>query len=215
MHRGPQDFDEAEMKGYKIFMSEMARREAIQDRIAREKGDRINIRGDRPRDKRQAPRGGAPRTDGCINTIAGGPSPAGASASAQKRSAREVRQDPSVFSVAQSGRPHPSIVFSAGDAAGVHFPHADPLIIHVQVGSKIIKRVLVDTGASVDLMYWDTFEQLGIGRGTLRPFDGRLVGFSSKEIDVEGTIELNLTMSDGDKWRTEPVEFTVVRLPST
>ena len=106
------------------------------------------------------------------------------------------------------------MIFSPADAQGLHMPHADPLVIHMQIGTKRVRRVLVDTGSSVDILYWEAFEQLGIFPSTLKPYLGKLVGFSGHEVDVAGTIELLLTLGEGPTRRAEFVEFTVVRLPS-
>ena len=38
------------------------------------------------------------------------------------------------------------IILTEQDAAHVHFPHSDPLVMEMQIANMIVKRVLVDTG---------------------------------------------------------------------
>ena len=156
----------------------------------------------------------APAPDGTIHTIAGGPTIGGSSNQDRKRYARESHNQPSVYSVAQASRSHPVIAFTEEDAEGLHLPHADPLVIHIQLGTKIVKRVLVDTGASVDILYMDAFEQLGMSLSMLRPYPGKLVTFSGEEIDVAGVFEMKVTLGTSPIRRTESIDFTVVRLPA-
>ena len=75
--------------------------------------------------------------------------------------------------------------------------------------------MLVDTRASVDILYWDAFVQLGLPPAILQPYPGKLVSFSGDEVDVAGVIALPMTIGEGEVTRTEDIEFTVVRLLST
>ena len=53
-----------------------------------------------------------------------------------------------------------------------------------------VKRVLIDTGCSLDIMFASIFDQLGISRDRLRPVATPLVGFNGSSIQPLGMIEL-------------------------
>ncbi|KAH7842008.1 hypothetical protein Vadar_000444 [Vaccinium darrowii] len=62
----------------------------------------------------------------------------------------------------------PPIVFSEEDEEGISYPHDDPLVISMVVANYRIKRILVDTGASMDIIYYSSFLQLEIDEKRLR-----------------------------------------------
>ncbi|KAH7863776.1 hypothetical protein Vadar_021886 [Vaccinium darrowii] len=84
----------------------------------------------------------------------------------------------------------PPIVFSEEDEEGISYPHDDPLVISMVVANYRIKRVLVSTGASTDIMYYSSFLQLGIDEKQLRQVKSNLYGFSRKPIPLKGRIAL-------------------------
>ena len=51
----------------------------------------------------------------------------------------------------------PSVSFSDADLAGVALPHNDPLVIKVRINVQNVKRVLVDTGSYLDVIYKNLF----------------------------------------------------------
>lgn len=64
------------------------------------------------------------------------------------------------------------------------------LYTHAQIVAKNVKSILVDTGASVDILYWDAFEQLRIAPEALKPDHGRVVSICRDSVNIEGTIKL-------------------------
>ncbi|MCH90939.1 gag-pol polyprotein [Trifolium medium] len=94
-------------------------------------------------------------TNHVINTIAGGFSGGGESNSARKKYVRQVNQIAEMIRKISFPKT-PELTFSERDAEGI-VPHDnDPLVIQVQIFSWNIKRVLVDSGSSADIMYWPT-----------------------------------------------------------
>ena len=55
-----------------------------------------------------------------------------------------------------------SITFSPNDAIGVHLPHNDPLLVEVGIAKCDVAKVQVDTGSSVDLIFRDTLDKMGV-----------------------------------------------------
>ena len=54
----------------------------------------------------------------------------------------------------------PSVSFSDADLAGVALPHNDPLVIKVRIDVQNVKRVLVDTGSDLDVIYRNLFVKM-------------------------------------------------------
>ncbi|KAJ7942874.1 Retrovirus-related Pol polyprotein from transposon 17.6 [Quillaja saponaria] len=63
-------------------------------------------------------------------------------------------------------------------------------------------------------MYYKCFDQMRISRQTLKPFEGSLVGFNGEAVEVEGLVELPVTLKDGNFEKMVMLEFCVVKLPS-
>ncbi|KAL8105090.1 hypothetical protein AgCh_029036 [Apium graveolens] len=64
-----------------------------------------------------------------------------------------------------------TLAFDDSDLEGVKFPHDDPLVITPVIGNSPVKRVLVDNGASVDILLHDTFLRMGYNDSQLTPTD--------------------------------------------
>nr|KYP44308.1 Transposon Ty3-G Gag-Pol polyprotein [Cajanus cajan] len=66
----------------------------------------------------------------------------------------------------------------------------DPMVISVEIHNCIVKKTLVDQGSSADILYWNTFKQLGISERELVPYDDPLVGFAGERVNTKGYIKL-------------------------
>uniref|UniRef100_A0A2N9G132 RNase H type-1 domain-containing protein n=1 Tax=Fagus sylvatica TaxID=28930 RepID=A0A2N9G132_FAGSY len=67
------------------------------------------------------------------------------------------------------------IVFNNQDLEGVQLPHSDALVITLRIGEFDVKRVLIDPGSSVEIMYESLFKGLGLGKEDLsRRYDAIL-----------------------------------------
>ncbi|XP_020220974.1 uncharacterized protein LOC109803701 [Cajanus cajan] len=142
-----------------------------------------------------------------INTIVGGFAGGGSSSSARKRHLRAIK------SVNAIGRASPirmpPIMFTDRDFHGIDPVQDDPMVISVEINNCIVKKTLVDQGSSADILYWKTFEQLGIPEQELTPYDEPLVGFSGERVDTRGTIDLYTYFGD-DQLRRIKVRYVVV-----
>ncbi|XP_020202399.1 uncharacterized protein LOC109788145 [Cajanus cajan] len=128
-----------------------------------------------------------------INTIAGGFAGGGSTSLARKRHLRAVR---SVNSVNQPKTPRmPPITFSHRDFRGFDPVQDDPMVISVEMHNCIVKKTLVDQGISADILYWNTFVQLGIPEESLELYHEPLVGFSGEKVMMRGCIDLSLVLA--------------------
>ncbi|XP_020234498.1 uncharacterized protein LOC109814472 [Cajanus cajan] len=149
---------------------------------------RCRSRSTERQDRSQRPRGDNDRPRKVINTIGGGFAGGGSTSSARKRHLRAIR---SVNSVNQPRMPRmPPITFSDQDFRGVDPIQDDPMVISVEMHNCIVKKTLVDQGSSADILYWNTFVQLGIPEESLEPYHEPLVGFSGERVMTRGCIDL-------------------------
>lgn len=54
------------------------------------------------------------------------------------------------------------ISFSDDDMDGVKYPHDDPLVITVQIINNLVKRILVENGILVDMLYYSSLNEMGL-----------------------------------------------------
>ncbi|VFQ82909.1 unnamed protein product [Cuscuta campestris] len=104
------------------------------------------------------------------------------------------------------------LIFTDEDYPPVLSPHRDALVIKVEINNVVVHRTLVDTGSSVNVMYSNTFKELGLSRGALKPIHTPLSGFTGDTIEAEGTITVKAGVGDGTHRLWVDMEFMVVQL---
>ncbi|WZZ35793.1 hypothetical protein YC2023_019194 [Brassica napus] len=86
----------------------------------------------------------------------------------------------------------PQITFSAEDAAGVHMPHNNSLLVDIGISDCTVTKVLVDTGSSVDLIFKSTLVKMGISLDDMKPSVRSLTAFNGSIETMLGTIRLRV-----------------------
>ncbi|XP_022144033.1 uncharacterized protein LOC111013825 [Momordica charantia] len=137
-----------------------------------------------------------------INTIFGGPS-GGQFGNKRKELAREARREVCII---REQRSTSSITFDDVDLEGVHLPHNDALVIAPLIDHVLVRRVLVDGGASANILSLPTYLPLGWTRSQLKKSPTPLVGFSGES----GCIELSVMIGQDDTQATQMAEFVVI-----
>ena len=56
-----------------------------------------------------------------------------------------------------------AITFTDEDASRIHHPHDDAIVITLIIVDYSTRRVLVDNGSSVDILYYPAFQQMNLG----------------------------------------------------
>lgn len=134
---------------------------------------------------------------GKIKVIYGGFA-GGKSSSSRKKHARKIRSQREVMSVDRSAkRPkagHEPITFKEEEAEALSQPHDDPLVLSAVVSNFLVRRILVDSGSSADIIFLQAFQQLNVGLEKLQPVHSPLVGFTGDRIAPLGSIALPVTL---------------------
>ncbi|RZS24414.1 hypothetical protein BHM03_00057478 [Ensete ventricosum] len=87
--------------------------------------------------------------------------------------------------------------------------HDDALVISARIANAHVKRIMIDTGSSADILYFDAFQKLGITLMT-----STLIGFTMDAITPVGITTLPMTFDEELRTKTLVISFMVVELPS-
>ena len=80
----------------------------------------------------------------------------------------------------------PALSFSDEDKIETIQPHDDTLVVTLKIGGYDVKRVLVDQGNSVEIMYPDLYKGLNLKLEDLTVYDSLLVSFDGKVVIPKG-----------------------------
>ncbi|GAV83174.1 LOW QUALITY PROTEIN: hypothetical protein CFOL_v3_26624, partial [Cephalotus follicularis] len=105
------------------------------------------------------------------------------------------------------------ITFSEADYEGVRLPHDDPVVVTLLVELFTMKRILIDSGSSADILYKHAFDQLRIPADQLKPMTP-LVGFTGETIHPLGSINLSVVARTAPRQTQVEMTFLVVDTPS-
>ena len=65
-------------------------------------------------------------------------------------------------------------------------PHDDAVVITLRIGRYDVKRVMVDQGNAVEIMYPDLYKGLNLKLEDLTAYDSPLVSFDGKVVILKG-----------------------------
>ena len=82
--------------------------------------------------------------------------------------------------------------FSADDKIGTIQPHDDALVVTLRIGVYDVRRVLVDQGSAVEIMYPDVYKGLNLKPENLTAYDSPLISFEGKTVTPRGQIKLSI-----------------------
>ncbi|KAM2077654.1 hypothetical protein COP1_023960 [Malus domestica] len=163
-----------------------------------------------PRDNRNQ------RQVNVIYSISGGTPMSESSNTTMKNSERTLRPGHQVFHVEdiRGGKYQKSnwnpICFYPEEERGIIYPHNDPLIVEAHIANFDVKRILIDTGASVNIMFAEAFKALNVAEHLLDRSISPLISFSGDIVQPLGSIHLPLTIGTGPYIATITTNFLVV-----
>ena len=82
----------------------------------------------------------------------------------------------------------PTLGFSEEDKEGTFQLHDDALVVTLWIDGYDVKRVLVDQGNRVEIMYLDLYRRLKLKPEDLQKYDLLLVGFDGRMVIPHGMI---------------------------
>ena len=86
----------------------------------------------------------------------------------------------------------PALSFSDEDKVGTIQPHDDALVVTLRIGRYNVKRVLVDQGSGVEIMYPNLYKGLNLKPEDLTGYDSPLLVFYGKVVIPRGQIRLTV-----------------------
>jgi len=106
------------------------------------------------------------------------------------------------------------ITFTPADRGDIILPHDNPMVISTVIAKHPINRILVDSGSSVNLIYWNYFEQIHISHDQLKKMSSPLYSFTGEAVPVVGPVQLPITLGTDPYNITRQANFMVVKAPS-
>ncbi|KAM1787140.1 hypothetical protein ACFX11_037567 [Malus domestica] len=154
-----------------------------------------------------------------IYSISGGTPISKSSNKAMKNSERALGSGHQVFHVedirgGKYQKPNwDPICFYPEEERGNIYPHNDPLIVEAHIANFKVRRILVDTGVSVNIMFAEAFRALNIAEHLLDRSISPLISFSGDIVQPLGSIHLPFTIGTGPYTATITANFLVVDFP--
>ncbi|XP_057432627.1 uncharacterized protein LOC130725411 [Lotus japonicus] len=123
-----------------------------------------------------------------------------------------------------AGRPRPNslrppqqkvpITFTEDDYGTDTGEEDDPIVVEALIANGKVRRVLIDTGSSADIMFYDAYKTLGLSVKDLIPYDHDLIGFTGDRVLLLGYFDAYLSLGDPNVCRTIKARFLVVKCPT-
>ena len=104
----------------------------------------------------------------------------------------------------------PVITFTNEDARKLHHSHDNAIVITLTIVNYTTRRVLVDSGSSVNILYYLASQQIRIDRELLHPSNIPLIGFEGTKVLPMGTISLPVMVGSYPQQITKKVNFLIV-----
>ncbi|KMS96684.1 hypothetical protein BVRB_8g200710 [Beta vulgaris subsp. vulgaris] len=144
-----------------------------------------------------------------VLVISGGFAAAGPTNREHKNYLRELGQ----IMLTNQGQsdPFPKVVVSELDCEKIRTPHDDPLVVEMKNANLRVKRILIDTRSSTDIISANCLSRLKFNENDLVPVHHPIIGFGGGVIHPMGTVTLPVRVGDKEASRTLFVKFLVVR----
>ena len=88
------------------------------------------------------------------------------------------------------------VTFSEGDACHVRHPHYDTLVIEAMIANNNVHMMLVDNGSSVDILYYQAFQRMGLKVSNLKHSPNPIYSFTGDSVIPLGVISLPMTLGE-------------------
>ncbi|KAL0413113.1 UNVERIFIED_CONTAM: hypothetical protein Sradi_1513000 [Sesamum radiatum] len=105
------------------------------------------------------------------------------------------------------------IVFGSQDLEIDVIANNDAVVISATIANFWVKKVLVDSGSSADIIFYKAFSQMGINNAELTRVNTPLTSFSGNIVEPGGEVMLSMSLGSYPKPVTKIVMFLVVDTP--
>ena len=143
-----------------------------------------------------------------VAMISGGFASGGPTIRGTKESLRSLSQ---VMISEGKPEPFPEVLIGEKDRRDLQTPHDDPLVVELKVANLKVRRILIDTGSSTDIISLECLEKLRFKVDSLQPINHPIIGFGGGIIHPVGTVTLPLRIGTKEQPRHMIVKFLVVR----
>jgi hypothetical protein len=97
----------------------------------------------------------------------------------------------------------------------VHRPGHAPMVLKAQIGGYDIRRVFMDAGSGINIIYARTLRAMCISLDSLKPIDCSFHGIVPGSVNYPlGKIELDVCFANSSNYRKEKLKFKVMDWPS-
>ena len=93
------------------------------------------------------------------------------------------------------------IVFRNRDADQVEAPTVDPMVISATIGPAYVKRILIDCGSSVNIIFKKAYDQMKMETKDFKPSKACIHGFNGAATDAVGYVKLPVELGQGERRR--------------
>ncbi|KAL0413140.1 UNVERIFIED_CONTAM: hypothetical protein Sradi_1515700 [Sesamum radiatum] len=107
-----------------------------------------------------------------------------------------------------------NIVFGSEDLEKDVVANNDAVVISTTIENFWVKKVLVDSDSSMDIIFSKAFSQMGINNAELTRVNMPLTSFSGSIVEPVGEVVLPISLGSYPKRMTKIVKFLVVDTPS-
>ena len=107
----------------------------------------------------------------------------------------------------------PMVTFGLEDMRPLQAQHNDPLVVQRKITTAMVRRILVDTRSSVDIITFECFRKLQYSEKDLEAIGMPLVSFGGHTTYPVGMKKLSVRIGEKDNLRTVDVNFLVVDIP--
>ncbi|XP_056687964.1 uncharacterized protein [Spinacia oleracea] len=146
---------------------------------------------------------------GFVAVILGGPAAGGPTMRGQKDYAHQLAQ---VMLLGKSPMdPFPRIEICESDGGRVATLHDDPLVVEIKISNMRVKRILIGTGSSYDIMSMECLSHLAHDPKTIERIHYPIIGFGGSIIHPVGVITFPVRIGGRNDGRKMGVDFLIVK----
>ena len=84
---------------------------------------------------------------------------------------------------------------------GIEIPTIDPLMIIDKIGPASVRRIVIESGSSVNIIFKASFDQMKLEVKDFKPCHATIHDFNGSFNQLVGMVDLSVELRDGDRNR--------------